>query len=54
MEYIEGYSLLDKIRLEKDKISMCSVVKILNKTFARMIFEIGYLHSDPHPGNIFI
>ena len=54
MEYIEGYSLLDKNKLAEDKISMSSVVKILNKAFARMIFEIGYLHSDPHPGNIFI
>lgn len=30
------------------------VARLISETFIHMIFEEGFVHSDPHPGNIFI
>ena len=31
-----------------------AVAKILVETFAAMVFCIGYVHGDPHPGNVMV
>ena len=28
--------------------------KIISSVFMRMIFEKGFVHSDPHPGNMYV
>lgn len=30
------------------------VARLISETFTTMIFEEGFVHSDPHPGNIFV
>ena len=30
------------------------VAKIISEAFSFMIYEKGFVHSDPHPGNIFV
>lgn len=54
MEFIDGYSITNKEQLIKDGINIKKVLNCLSDAFCRMIFEIGFLHSDPHPGNIFV
>lgn len=54
MEFINGYSITDVERLKKDKISLDLLAKIMAESFAKMVFEIGFVHADPHPGNVFI
>lgn len=54
MDFIDGYSITDVDRLKKDKISLDSLARIMAETFAKMIFEFGFVHADPHPGNVFI
>ena len=33
---------------------LLQVAKALVETFAEMIFVHGYIHGDPHPGNILV
>ena len=54
MDFVEGYSITDTDKLKRDKIAPDLVAKILTKAFAKMIFEFGFVHADPHPGNLFI
>lgn len=30
------------------------IAKVISESFVFMIFERGFVHSDPHPGNIFV
>jgi aarF domain-containing kinase len=30
------------------------VCRMLGKLYSEMIFEHGYIHSDPHPGNVLV
>ena len=54
MEYINGYSITKVDKLKKDNIDINDVAKNLTLIFNKMIFEYGFFHGDPHPGNIFI
>jgi aarF domain-containing kinase len=35
-------------------LDLKKVAKKISETFIYMIFEEGFVHSDPHPGNIFV
>ena len=54
MEYIDGYSITDVERMKKDGINVSQVAKLIANCFNDMIFKKGFVHADPHPGNIFI
>lgn len=54
MEFINGYSITDRKRLSKDNISLNEIALNLSQLFNKMIFKIGFVHADPHPGNIFV
>ncbi len=54
MEFVEGYSITNLDRMKKDGFRFPEVAKHLSIIFNKMIFEIGFCHGDPHPGNIFI
>ncbi len=51
MEYIEGDKLSDKkSSLEKNK----EITEELVNAFFKQVFIDGFLHADPHPGNILV
>jgi aarF domain-containing kinase len=54
MEYIDGVKITDLDYMERNGINKFKVSDTLTQIFSRMIFETGYLHCDPHAGNIFI
>lgn len=54
MDFIEGYSITDVDRLKKDGIPLDIIAQTMAESFAKMIFEMGFVHADPHPGNIFV
>ena len=54
MEFIEGFSVTDVNRMSREGIDITEVAKILSNGFSKMIFEYGFVHADPHPGNIFL
>uniref|UniRef100_A0A8R1HMP0 Protein kinase domain-containing protein n=1 Tax=Caenorhabditis japonica TaxID=281687 RepID=A0A8R1HMP0_CAEJA len=54
MEFCEGAHVDDVEYLRKHKIDPHDVCVKIGKTISEMIFLQGYLHSDPHPGNVLI
>ncbi|XP_042895385.1 aarF domain-containing protein kinase 1 [Parasteatoda tepidariorum] len=54
MEYCEGGQVDDEKYIKKHKISPSEVSKRLGELYSQMIFVQGYVHCDPHPGNILV
>lgn len=54
MEYCEGGTIDDKEYMTKNNISVNEVSKKMSKIFSEMIFQHGYVHCDPHPGNMMV
>ena len=54
MEYIDGYKITDLEQLNKFNISGKDLAKRGIGLYFEQIFEHGFFHADPHPGNIFV
>lgn len=54
MEYCEGGNINDFDYIKKHNINCRDVTWKLGKLYSEMIFVHGYIHCDPHPGNILI
>lgn len=52
MAFIEGWKIteVDRLPLGTDRAAICWP---LVDAFATLAFEIGLIHGDPHPGNVF-
>ncbi|XP_069997166.1 uncharacterized aarF domain-containing protein kinase 5 isoform X3 [Penaeus vannamei] len=53
-EYIHGFKVSDVSGMEKAGINIEDVDKKLINAFAEQIFHTGFVHADPHPGNVLI
>ncbi|KAF9434913.1 hypothetical protein BGZ76_007217 [Entomortierella beljakovae] len=54
MEFIVG-SRIDNIQyLEDNNIKVSEVSNEMARTFSQMIYKDGFVHCDPHPGNVMI
>ncbi|XP_061197796.1 uncharacterized aarF domain-containing protein kinase 5-like isoform X2 [Saccostrea echinata] len=53
-EFIDGHKISDKKAIEKMGLSLYDVDTKLCRAFADQIFLSGFVHADPHPGNVFI
>ncbi|KAF8975684.1 hypothetical protein BGZ46_008924 [Entomortierella lignicola] len=54
MEFMNG-SRIDNVQYLKDNdIKVSEVSKEMARTFSQMIYNDGFLHCDPHPGNVMI
>ncbi len=54
MEKIEGIKISDISKLRSEKINLNELGKNLALSFFKQVFEDGFFHGDPHPGNILI
>uniref|UniRef100_H2YDM3 AarF domain-containing protein kinase 1 n=1 Tax=Ciona savignyi TaxID=51511 RepID=H2YDM3_CIOSA len=54
MEFLEGGQVNDSDYLCKNNIDFRHVSRLLGKMFSEMIFVHGFVHCDPHPGNIMV
>ncbi|RKP38420.1 ABC1 family-domain-containing protein, partial [Dimargaris cristalligena] len=54
MEYINGSRIDDKAYMQAHKINPDQVATELTRIFSEMIFIHGWVHCDPHPGNILV
>ncbi len=51
--WVEGVKLRDKEILEKNNLIPASFIKTCVISGLQQLFEHGYFHADPHPGNMF-
>lgn len=54
MEYCPGAKVTDVEYMKRHGIDPYQVSKRLSQIFSEMIFIHGFVHCDPHPGNVFI
>lgn len=53
LQYIDGIKITDIARLEEAGIDPAEITRVGGQLVARQIFEHGFFHADPHPGNLF-
>ncbi|EDV39312.1 uncharacterized protein Dana_GF25249 [Drosophila ananassae] len=54
LEWMDGCKVTDQKTIKSWKLDLYDVdVKLFN-AFAEQIFYTGFVHADPHPGNIFV
>ncbi|KAG2558138.1 hypothetical protein PVAP13_8NG139900, partial [Panicum virgatum] len=54
MEFCYGHKVNDLDFLRRANISPTKVAKALIELFGEMVFVHGFVHGDPHPGNILV
>lgn len=54
MEYCNGVKITNKEYMIKEGINPKSIAQRLVKLYSEMIFLYGFVHCDPHPGNVLV
>jgi predicted unusual protein kinase regulating ubiquinone biosynthesis (AarF/ABC1/UbiB family) len=54
LENVLGIKITDYKRIEDAGISLAEVANRVFDTYLKQIFEDGFFHADPHPGNLFV
>jgi len=54
MEYCKGIHINDVEGLKSSGVDVNSVSQHVSQMYADMIFKFGYVHCDPHPGNVLV
>eukprot|EP01104_Vermistella_antarctica_P009731 TRINITY_DN2521_c0_g1_i2.p1 TRINITY_DN2521_c0_g1~~TRINITY_DN2521_c0_g1_i2.p1 ORF type:complete len:660 (+),score=142.57 TRINITY_DN2521_c0_g1_i2:169-2148(+) len=54
MEFVEGCEVNDLEALKAFGIQPAQVATALTRVFSRQIFVHGFVHCDPHPGNVLV
>ncbi|XP_023581892.1 aarF domain-containing protein kinase 1 [Trichechus manatus latirostris] len=54
MEFVDGGQVNDRGYMERNKIDVSEVSRHLGKIYSEMIFVNGFVHCDPHPGNVLV
>lgn len=54
MEYVEGGQVNDLEYIKKHKLDPFEISEKLGQMYSHMIYIHGFVHSDPHPGNILV
>jgi predicted unusual protein kinase regulating ubiquinone biosynthesis (AarF/ABC1/UbiB family) len=52
MEYLPGIKITDVEKLRENGFEPKKLAETLIKTFLDIMLKYGYVHADPHPGNI--
>ncbi|MFO7811287.1 MAG: AarF/ABC1/UbiB kinase family protein [Candidatus Delongbacteria bacterium] len=54
MEFIEGIKISDTAKIKSSGFSLKEIANYGVDSILKQIFEDGFFHADPHPGNIFV
>ncbi len=54
MEFIEGIKISDIKSIEDNSLDRKIIAKRGGDLVLKQIFEFGFFHADPHPGNVFV
>lgn len=53
-EFISGVKITDTDRLKAMGVDLRALTKRGAELYFRQVFDFGFFHADPHPGNIFV
>ncbi|KAJ8966574.1 hypothetical protein NQ314_003469 [Rhamnusium bicolor] len=53
-EFIDGYKINAVDKLKKNGYSLSDINNKLFEAFGHQIFQTGFVHADPHPGNVLV
>ncbi|KAL3314418.1 putative aarF domain-containing protein kinase 5 [Cichlidogyrus casuarinus] len=53
-EFIDGIKINQTNKLVSEGFDLAEIDKLLVKTFSYQIFCTGFVHADPHPGNVLV
>ncbi|XP_025912989.1 uncharacterized aarF domain-containing protein kinase 1 isoform X3 [Apteryx rowi] len=54
MEFMEGGQVNDRAYMKRNGINVNEISRNLGKLYSEMIFVNGFVHCDPHPGNVLV
>lgn len=54
MEFIDGIKITDTEKILANSLDRSVIVKRGTDLILKQIFELGFFHADPHPGNILV
>jgi len=54
LEFFEGGQINDLDYINKNKLKVDEISNKLGSLYSEMIFKNGFVHSDPHPGNLLV
>ncbi|CAF1240344.1 unnamed protein product [Adineta steineri] len=54
MEFIDGIKISDMDKLKESNLSIKEIDTKLVEAMAFQIFHSGFVHADPHPGNVYV
>jgi aarF domain-containing kinase len=54
MEYCSGFRVDDLVKMKENNVNVNKVSERLGAIYSEMIFKNGFVHCDPHPGNVLI
>jgi len=54
LERVGGLKVTDLAQLDAAGINRHTLAENAARLYMRMIFEFGFFHADPHPGNLFV
>jgi aarF domain-containing kinase len=54
MEFCTGTPLTDVQGLRNSGVDLAAVSRIVTEMFSEQIFVHGFVHADPHPGNVLV
>ena len=54
LEYIDGIKISDLQNLHNNGLDRKLVAKRLAVSYFKQVFNYGFFHADPHPGNLFV
>lgn len=53
-EFIDGCKVTNIAKIKEMGFSVADVNRMLVECFSYQIFHTGFVHADPHPGNVFV
>ena len=54
LEYLDGVPIHDLDRLRADGVDLAALADRVAALYRHMLFEQGFFHGDPHPGNLLV
>ena len=54
MSFEKGIPVTSVLKMHEQGIDLKKCARIISEAFNHMIYIEGFVHSDPHPGNIFV